>query len=93
MPAITQYYMYIEHVFLYSQREFTTGEDHTTEVHDIEKNLIGYQNSSVSVCVREREGGREGEEGTGGGREGGREGGKEGGGRVGEGEAKGGRVA
>ena len=43
--------MYIEHVFLYSQREFTTGEDHTTEVHDIEKNLIGYQNSSVSVCV------------------------------------------
>ena len=89
--------MYIEHVFLYSQREFTTGEDHTTEVHDIEKNLIGYQNSSVSVCVREREGGREGEEGRGregqgeGGRQGGREGG--GGGRVGEGEAKGGRIA
>ena len=55
--------MYIEHVFLYPQRELTTGEDHTTEVHDIEKNLIGYQNSSVSVCVcvcaRERERERE----------------------------------
>ena len=90
--------MYIEHVFLYSQREFTTGEDHTTEVHDIEKNLIGYQNSSVSVCVREREEegrGRKGGGGREGGRgEGGREGGgREGGGRVGEGEAKGGRVA
>ena len=69
----------------FSQREFTTGEDHTTEVHDIEKNLIGYQNSSVSVCVcvcvcvceRERE--RESEERRGGGR--GREGEREGGGR------------
>ena len=44
-----------------------TGEDHTTEVHDIEKNLIGYQNSPVSVCtctyMKVRERGGEGEVG------------------------------
>ena len=30
------------------QKEFITGEDHTNIVSDIERNLIGYHNSSVS---------------------------------------------
>ena len=57
--CLTVYYVHC----ISLQTEFMTGEDHTTEVHDIEKNLIGYQNSPVSVhctciCVYESEGER-----------------------------------